>query len=205
MMKRNYILMFAMCALLIVVALFSVTAPVRAQTTATPTATSAATSTPTPTATPVSTALPMLNSVSSYVNSQRCGAYSLSVTGSDCFQAQDGGGYSAYSTAGQLVWHVDGSGSSSSVIGVLGDATANQYIQRGSVSVTGSATFTPIAGATVVGNPQVSLGTVNGDAELVSGSYLSGTISIAVTHVISNTPVANATPATVEYWYIYNK
>lgn len=88
---------------------------------------------------------------------------------------------------------------------VVGSATSNVFLQCGNTNVTASATFTPIAGATPVGNPVVSLGSVTGDAAYVSGAYSAGTFTLTTGHLAAGTPASNATPATVEWCYVYNK
>ncbi|MGB8648867.1 MAG: hypothetical protein WCF84_26760 [Anaerolineae bacterium] len=86
----------------------------------------------------------------------------------------------------------------------FGAATANQYVQCGNTNVTASATFTPIAGATPVGNPLASMGTVTGDAARVAGAYSAGTFTLSVYNT-ALTPAANTTPVAVEWCYVYNK
>lgn len=87
----------------------------------------------------------------------------------------------------------------------IGAAATNQYWQCGTTIVTGTASITPIAGATVVRSPLVSLDAINGDAENVSGIYANGLITFTASHVLLGTPVANATPVNVQWCYIYNK
>lgn len=88
---------------------------------------------------------------------------------------------------------------------VVGSATSNVFIQCGNTNVTASATFTPIAGATPVGNPVASLGVFTGDAANVAAAYSAGTFTLTVGHLAAGTPASNTTPAPVQWCYLYNK
>lgn len=87
---------------------------------------------------------------------------------------------------------------------VLGNETAGQFIKCLNSNVTGSLTATPIAGATPVGNPFVSISAVTGDAARASGVYAAGTFTIAVSNS-ALTPAPNTTPVAVEWCYVYTK
>lgn len=82
-------------------------------------------------------------------------------------------------------------------------ASAGQYQQCGTVSVTDAATVTPEAGVTPV-YVVASLQTITGDAAAVSGIVGSGVITITVKGNEA-TPVANTTPANVNYCIIGTK
>jgi len=84
------------------------------------------------------------------------------------------------------------------------NSAANGYIQCANTNVTNSATATPVAGATPVGNPWASMSAVTGDSARVSAIYSTGVFTIAVTNS-ALTPAANTTPVAVQWCYIYTK
>lgn len=88
----------------------------------------------------------------------------------------------------------------------LNNETTGQYIKCvDEAAVTGTITATPVAGATPVGQPWVSLGTApTGDAATAYGSYSAGTFTIGVMNT-ALTPAPNTTPAAVKWCYFYTK
>jgi hypothetical protein len=84
------------------------------------------------------------------------------------------------------------------------NGASNGYIRCNFNVITGTVTATPVAGATVIGYPWASLGAVSGDSARPYASYTAGTFTVGVMNS-ALTPVANATPADVEWCYYYTK
>jgi len=177
-----------------------------AQVTATPTATSAATNTPTPTATMVNTPQPLLSDPATFAAGYRVGSYAGGATpvmAGSAFQIYEGASIDIYSTTGRNTFRVNGETGDVTAYGSI-IATTGININCAKNNITGTLTATPIAGATPVNNPVVSIAAITGDAAHPYGSYTGGVFTLGVMNT-ALTPTANTTPVAVEWCYVYTK
>lgn len=205
--QNRFTWMVAAIVLLLLAAMWGFTGtPVLAQSTATFTPTATATNTPTATATPLMTQVPLVSNPSGLYYGYGIGNYGAptpSVAGS-AFQSSVGD-IDLYSAAGRQTFHVD---HATGNVTAYGSIIANTGVNWNCASntVTGTLTATPVAGATPVGNPLVSLPALTANGNLVAGGYNAGTFTLAVAGMnVSATLVAATTPVAVEWCYIYTK
>lgn len=200
--RKQFAIIAGILAIVLLLGMGSMTT-VSAQATATFTPTTAATNTPTPTATPLATALPLVINASGQYIGQRVGIYGMPTPSTDgsAFQSAVGSIDLYNLSTGRHTVNIDNATGNITTYGAIVSTTGTNWKCQ-NTNVTGTVTATPIAGATPVGNPVASIGSITGDAARPFASYSTGVFTIGVMNS-ALTPAPNTTPAAVEWCYHY--